>query len=476
MNPPRPLRVAVQKELRLIVRDGRFRIALVAFFALFAGSLLIGLHDASEYAESKRVSEEIDEHLWMTQGDKDPHSASHYGQYVFRPRSGLQWMDRGVHDFVGVALFLESHEQGLPRHRQAESASLIPAIADLSPSRIILVFVPLLVIVLGFGSVSLERERGTLALLLGNGGSFKTLIAGKALALGMVTMAILAVPFLLGLAGVLLSDADKIDSVLRLVLLFLAFAVHTLFYVCLSLAASRFFRHSSTALIALLIYWIGATLVVPRIVNDWVTEDIPLMTNVAYDTTLANARRDGIDGNDPRSARQARLREEVLSQYGKSDISELPINYSGVSLQAGEDYDNLIFDRLYSEIYGTLRQRSGERLKAALLGPQMAAAALSMSLSGSDLSHDLLFLNEAESHRRAYVKALNDDLIHGEVNEGESRVAGAELWQKTRAPEYASAPLSQTSADRLLPWVLLCAWFLASMGLLALSTRPIDLK
>ena len=98
-------------ELRDVIRDGRFRWAA----AIVAGLLLVALLTgwtyqrsvAAEHASAAQQSRET----WLAQSSKDPHSAAHYGGYVFKPHGPLTLVDSGVNAYVGVAAWLEAHKQ-----------------------------------------------------------------------------------------------------------------------------------------------------------------------------------------------------------------------------------------------------------------------------------------------------------------------------------------------------------------------------
>lgn len=89
------------KEFRQILRDGRFRLAAALFIMLTA----IAFFTASQRyqslsAERTRAQQEV-ALQWMEQGEKNPHSAAHYGQYAFRPALPLAFFDSGVQAFEG---------------------------------------------------------------------------------------------------------------------------------------------------------------------------------------------------------------------------------------------------------------------------------------------------------------------------------------------------------------------------------------
>ena len=65
---------------------------------------------------------------WETQGEKNPHSAAHYGVYAFKPRLALSFVDEGVDSFTGTSVWLEAHRQNDFLLRPAQEATAVQRI------------------------------------------------------------------------------------------------------------------------------------------------------------------------------------------------------------------------------------------------------------------------------------------------------------------------------------------------------------
>lgn len=121
-----------RKEWTDLRRDGRFRAAaalvfLLATVGLVAGALHLGTLRA-EREEGRRLTRQ----QWLEQGEKNPHSAAHYGIWAFKPESPLAVFDRGVEAYLGVAVYLEAHKQNPTRYRPAADATAAAHFGELT--------------------------------------------------------------------------------------------------------------------------------------------------------------------------------------------------------------------------------------------------------------------------------------------------------------------------------------------------------
>ena len=120
---------------------------------------------------------------WLNQGEKGPHSAAHYGMYIIKPDIGLSVLDPGLSDYQGAVLRLEAHKKNDTLFRNIQDSIQMQRFGDLNPAFILQTLIPLLVILLGFQSIALERESGTLKQLLANGLNPKKFFSAKVLSL-----------------------------------------------------------------------------------------------------------------------------------------------------------------------------------------------------------------------------------------------------------------------------------------------------
>ena len=51
---------------------------------------------------------------------------------------------------------------------------------------------------------------------------------------------------------------------------------------------------------------------------------------------------------------EVRIKEEILSQYGVSQLSDLPINFDGIRMQADEEYGNMVWDKHFGNLRSIL--------------------------------------------------------------------------------------------------------------------------
>jgi len=62
-------------------------------------------------------------------------------------------------------------------------------------------------------------------------------------------------------------------------------------------------------------------------------------------TSPTDRHRRDPQGHNASDARAKALLQTTLQRYGVSDKAALPINFTGIAMQAGEKYGNQVFDR-----------------------------------------------------------------------------------------------------------------------------------
>ena len=182
-----------RKEFLDAWRDGRFRIAAFVTLALLGVALLLAWQQVERTRAEHAAAAALERENWLNQGEKNSHSAGHYGVYVFKPLAPLAVFDRGLEPFVGTTVFLEAHRQNQATFLPAQDATAMRRFGELTAATGLQVLVPLLIVLLTFGALAGERERGTLRQVLSLGVRPRDLVLGKALGLG-VALAVLLLP------------------------------------------------------------------------------------------------------------------------------------------------------------------------------------------------------------------------------------------------------------------------------------------
>src|SRR6478609_11826184 len=139
-------------------------IIILSVVAMASGSIR-----QSQINSERAAGQALDYQAWLQQGERHPHDAAEQGMHVFKPQPPLAVLDPGIEPFVGSTVWLQAHRQSELKFRPAQDATGLQRFGQLSPAWIVQVLVPLLIIVIGFGAISGERERGTLRQLLSIG-------------------------------------------------------------------------------------------------------------------------------------------------------------------------------------------------------------------------------------------------------------------------------------------------------------------
>jgi len=135
-------------------------------FALLIAAVGSGVRYQRALAAERASAQAAENARWLGQGQKNPHSAAHYGLYAFKPASPLTAIDQGIEPFVGVSVRLEAHTMNDFMHRPAQDGTALARFGELTAALTLQVLLPLLIVLFAFGAFSAERERGTLRQLL----------------------------------------------------------------------------------------------------------------------------------------------------------------------------------------------------------------------------------------------------------------------------------------------------------------------
>ena len=93
----------------------------------------------------------------------------------------------------------------------------------------------------------------------------------------------------------------------------------------------------------------------PKIIGNSVESIHPLPTRVEFQDSMSEDRKKGIDGHDPLDEVKKELVEATLTKYNVKSLSDLPINFSGILMQADEEYGNKVWDKHFGDLYHQLQ-------------------------------------------------------------------------------------------------------------------------
>lgn len=470
------IRAIARKEFIETLRDGRFRWTAGVLVVLLLTALLAGLANVRDTRRQVESAKTAEGQTWVEQGERNPHSAAHFGRFAFKPTPMLAYVDRGLDPYLGATVWLEAHWQNPFGLRPAEDRTALQRFGDLTAAFVLQLLVPLFVILLCFGAFASERENGTLRQLLAAGVRPFHLMLGKSVGL-TAALSLVLVPAAV-CAAVLLTtgfpQAGIGDQLVRGLLLAAVYLVYTLAFVALSFAVSARARSARSAITVLLCLWVATTLVVPRLAADVAERLHPTPSPADFYARIAEATANGLGTDGTSQERRDRLREKVLAQYDVESVEELPVDFAGISLQASEEYAAKVFDYFFGELWTTYRSQDRVHRLTSWASPLMAARTVSMELAGTGLESHRRFAAAAEEHRREFVKYLNDDMTNNAAGQSFSYAADRAVWAGAPPFEYEPPTVGAVLEHTSFALLVLVLWLSAGSLVSWTSCRRLE--
>lgn len=437
-------------------------------------SLLMGNHQHKKQTEAYETARNHLRSQWESIEAMNPHSAAHYGTYVFKPSNSLSNLDEGVNSITGNVLRVEGHVQNEMVHSEASQMQSISKFGKLKSSLLLKYIVPLLLIFLAFSSVSSEKQSGRLKLIVLQGANPSQLIMAKTLSVWLYSLVLLII--VVGVHTLLNVQYLNADIIQRTLLFFGVYALYYFIISGLTVYFSARWQNATLALTSMLGIWIVWTIFIPSILMSSVEEWHPLPSRSEFKAAMKEDRSKGIDGHNPSDKRADALVKAVLVEYGVDSLSQLPINFDGLRMQADEDYGNQVWDKHFGNIREVISQQKQSLQLGGIINPFISLENASKGLSATDNLHHQDFLLQVENYRRDFIKTLNDKHAYGGSKTGDwGWKAKNDFFKSVPDFDYQAASLNSILGHYLLDIVFLLIWSLLTVGLLFFGTRKIQL-
>lgn len=458
----------VRKEFIEMTRDGRFRWAAGFTLVLLLASLLSG---SQRYGETRKQHEDArlaERERWLNQGEKSPHSAAHYGVYVFKPLTPLSMIDNGIEPYIGVTAHLEAHNQNIFQYKPAEDSTAARRFGELTAATTFQTLIPILIILLAYSTFAGEREQGTLRQLFSLGVRRRDLALGKALGATAPLLIVLIPPAVAGAVAPGLASGwhALYDNGFRLLMMALCYFVYFGVFVGLTLTISALAASARQALLILLAFWFIGCLMAPPVVTDVARLWSPDPTALDF---AAAIREDRLSVKTW-YRRLAEVEARLLKRYGVNSADKLPVSPKGIALMEEEAEADRIQEARFDALHEAHTRQSRVYQFAALIAPPLAVRSLSAGLAGTDYAHHRHFMEAAEQYRRRLVKIMNEDDAANSKPDAAPylpNLRGRDLWEKAPSFEYAPPSLGWVVRRQLPNIVILLCW-LAAGGAAAL--------
>ena len=441
--------------------NGFLRNKLFIFFTSFFIILLFlvtlfGIIQNNKQIQSQKEAHDHIRSQWDEIDSTNAHSAAHFGTYAFKSNTILNSLDEGINSVTGVVLRLEGHKQNDVAFSEMSQSLEISKFGKFKPSLLFQFIIPLFLIFLSFNTYTSEISSGRLKLLIVQGNSLLNIVFGKILSL-------LSLSFILLFLSMLIQSFFNFyefssEEVLRLTIFFFSYLLYYFIIISLTILLSIIFKNSASALSTVIIIWLLWTVFLPKTIGNFTESISPLPTRFELKENMQEDRSKGIDGHNPSDERRSKLEKETLERYNVDSLSQLPINFSGILLQADEEYGNKVWDKHFGEVYSTLKEQKRNYQLSGFINPFASIQSLSMGSCGTDLIHHLDFLNKAEIYRRYFVKKLNDEYTVVETTGENAYLSNNEFFRSIDDFNYSDPNFLSVMYYYLFDILFLLSW------------------
>ncbi len=464
----------IRNEWHFLARNRALLGISLGFVVVLFMSVVLGDLQTQEQTERYQTAKKHLRDQWENNDEMHPHSAVHYGTYVFKPTNLLSSLDEGVNSITGNVLRVEGHVQNEIVHSEASQMQAISKFGKLKSSLLLQYMVPLLLIFLAYQSINSEKQSGRLKLLLLQGAKPTKFILAKTLAVCSYGIGLLALTILV--YTLLSLNNINVDAINRVLLFFLSYSLYYFILSGLTVYFSVRWKNASLALISMLGLWIIWTIFLPNILMSSIENWHQLPSREALKKAMKEDRAKGISGHGPADERRKELEKRVLAEYGVDSLSQLPVDFWGILMQEDEEYGNKVWDKHFGHLREVLAQQKQSYQLGGVFNPFISLQNLSMGLAGNDNFHHQEFLVQAEAYRRVFIKTLNDEHAFGGAKTGDwSLKIGPEFYKSVAEFNYQPTKLSAVFSNYVLDLLLLVFWGILASFLLIFGTKKMQI-
>ncbi|QTE21995.1 ABC transporter permease [Polaribacter cellanae] len=460
----------ITKEIKEILRDGRFKISIIIVLLLLAVSLFVTSKQYKSISEQYTNAQKNERNAWESQGEKNPHSAAHYGNYVFKPKFPLSLIDQGVDKYTGISIFLEAHNRNEAQYSEATDQTALSRFGELTPNFILFFIIPLIIILVSYNTFTKEVEGKTQYLLKSQGIDGWKLVLGKWIASLIPTLVITTFLFLI--AGIILSNLSNYGSFswASLAILYVVYLLYYFIFTNVIVLISSISKKSGIALVSSLTFWVLACFIAPKIASNLADSKYPYPTNQEFSDKISAEKKQGLDGHNPWNKESKKLEEDVLKEYNVADIKDLPFNFYAYRMQKSEEYQAKIYAKHYQKLKEQFYKQENVYKTISIISPFLSARFLSMSIANTDYQTHWNFTDAAEDYRIKTQKFLNGK-TQNNSKIGERYIASADTWKELPKFSYTPKTVTQKLKGNIFNFLILFLWFSVTGGALFLINK-----
>ncbi len=406
---------------------------------------------------------------WEDNPDKHPHRMAHFGTFAFRIQHPLRIFDSGIESYTGNSIFLEAHRQNTANFSEASLSTGLVRFGDLNIAMLLQLILPLIIFFVGYAAITSEKESGTLKIYYTQGVTMKEVLFGKSLGLFLIA-ALFFIPALIALWSISFVNDFIVENSAILTRIVLITMCYILFYgilSCITVLISGKSTNSNKSLLSLLGGWLLFFIIIPKTSQVIGNSMYPNPSKIEFRATVEEEVSKKGDSHDPNDPHFNKLRDSILKVHNVKDVKDLPFNYSGFLMSKGEEQTALIYNQEQNKLIQSYKDQNSITNSLVIFNPYLAIKNLSMSLSGTDFTTYVGFLNQTEKYRYKQSQFMNElqmKFISNKAtsSEGKVHVIGKEYWKSAPKFEYKFLSVSKTIQNQILALVSLFVWLIVS--------------
>ncbi|RNL54630.1 ABC transporter permease [Pedobacter jejuensis] len=303
-------RIIAAKEIRAAFSNHVFIVLGLIIWSLLAVACIGGLENFRT-ARKQRLEATTLFKNELAEKERNPHSAAHFGTYLFKPLTSLSLYDPGVNSYTGISYRVEAHKQSEMSLASVQDSDGVIRFGELSVASIFQLLVPLVIIFLSFSSVSKERQDGTFKILLSQGLSLRALVWGK-IAGNYVIILVVIFPCL---AFILIKGLFSSESYVNVSLFAISYLLYFLIFTVFSVCTSFVCKSSGTSLLVLLGAWMWFCVISPKITAGIASSEYPLQSYYEFSKLVDHDFYNGMDNDGSYEERRKKFEAGVLDKY-----------------------------------------------------------------------------------------------------------------------------------------------------------------
>lgn len=445
----------------------------VIIWMLLAIATYTGLQRQKDATLKKERAASLFRHEWEEQ-EANPHSAAHFGTYLFKPNTFLSVYDYGLNKYLGISYRVEAHVQHELNQAEAEATDSQLRFGELTAAMVFQLLMPLLILLICFNAITSEREGNTLRLLLMQGVTPSSLIWGKILGqYAIIIFIVLPAMIAMGIPVLLQDDAG--ESLLRYGLFAGIYLVYFFVFVSIGVLISAWSKSSAAALVSGIGVWFLFTVLFPRLMMRTIDANDRLPSRYELNRNISQGYSRGMEKDGNSTERYKRYLDSTLKKYGVDSVTKLPVNFDGLSMQYGEDYTAKVYEYYAGRVEQAIKKQQTQLEQVSLFDPFIAVQQISMGLTGTDYAHHLSFHHQAKAYRDEFVRVLNMELANsGSAYLSYNYQVGPDFFRKMKDFTYSQPGAINSIHWHRWAWISLGAWCLLVTLLVTISARRLN--